>query len=138
MEIPGPHGWPILGNMLDVRSAEGSSKAFEDLADVYGPVYQVTLGGRKIVLVSSAELLMQFTDEKQFVKTPPVALDAGKGPRGLFSARTEDPDWGQAHRILMPAFGVLPVQDMFEGKKMPRGPRGSEEPDMVNIGCSQK
>lgn len=114
-EIPGPRAWPILGNMLDVRSDEGITKAFESLADIYGPVFQVTLRGRKTIIVSSAEVLMQITDEKTFVKTPSPALDDGEGPRGLFLARSEDPDWGQAHRILMPAFGPLSVETMFEG-----------------------
>ena len=115
-EIPGPRGWPILGNMLDLKSAEGTSKALEHLADIYGPVYQLSLRGRKAIFVSSAELLIQVTDEKQFVKVPPPAFDDGEGPRGLFIARSEDPDWGQAHRILMPAFGPLSVESMFDGR----------------------
>ena len=115
-EIPGPRAWPILGNMLDVRSEEGPLKAFENLADIYGPIYQLTLAGQKVIHVSSAELMKQLVDEKQFLKTPPIALDARKGARPLFTARSNDPDWGQAHRILTPAFGVLPVEGMFDGE----------------------
>jgi len=113
--IPGPRALPILGNMLDMRNEEGTLKALENLADIYGEVYKLSLGGKNIVCVSSAELLKVFTDEKQFVKTPPTALDNSSGPRSLFLARSDDEDWGQAHRILMPAFGPLSVEGMFDG-----------------------
>lgn len=115
-EIPGPYAWPIIGNLLDIRSDEATLKAFEHLADIYGPVYQITLGGRKTIVVSSAEILKMLTDEKNFVKVPPPALSSFPGPKGLFIARSDDPDWAQAHRILTPAFGMLAVEDMFEGK----------------------
>lgn len=101
--------------MLDVKSEEGISKALENLADVYGPIFQITLNGQRLNIIASAELLKQVTDERYFVKLPPPALDTGTGPRGLFLARNDDPDWLQAHRILSPAFGVLPVQDMLTG-----------------------
>jgi cytochrome P450/NADPH-cytochrome P450 reductase len=36
---------------------------------------------------------------------------------GLFGAKSEnDDDWGQAHRILMPAFGPMAIQGMFDGE----------------------
>lgn len=86
------------------------------LGDIYGPVFQLTLGGSKTIVVSSAEILKQIADEKQFIKVPPASLnDNDSRPQGLFSAHGHDPDWGQAHRILMPAFGPLPVEDMFGG-----------------------
>jgi cytochrome P450 / NADPH-cytochrome P450 reductase len=33
--------------------------------------------------------------------------------KGLFTAETSDPEWGKAHRILMPAFGPQSVRDYF-------------------------
>lgn len=34
---------------------------------------------------------------------------------GLFTARnTDEPNWGIAHRVLMPAFGPMPINDMFD------------------------
>lgn len=112
--IPGPRGWPFIGNLLDLSHEEGTIFALENLADIYGPVSKITIAGHTHVLIASADLLLQFTDEKQFVKLRPPALSA-KGAQGLFSASNEDPDWGQAHRILAPAFGVLNVEEMFAG-----------------------
>lgn len=116
-EIPGPRAYPVVGNLFDVRSDEGSLVAAEQLAEIYGDVFRLNIAGRRQIVVSSAELLIQFTDEHQFEKLPPPALSAGQGPQGLFTARSDDPDWIQGHRILMPAFGPLPVADMTAGMK---------------------
>lgn len=108
-------GLPIIGNMLDLRGYESGFKALEHLADTYGDVYRITVGGRRIVVFSSAELLLKYADETQLVKVPPPALSGGNKPRGLFLAEGDDPDWGQAHRILSPAMGPLSVEAMFDG-----------------------
>ena len=34
---------------------------------------------------------------------------------GLFTAHNFEENWALAHRILMPAFGPLPIRDMFDG-----------------------
>lgn len=43
--IPGPPAYPFIGNVLDVRD-EVPVRGFANLADKYGPIYKVTLGGR--------------------------------------------------------------------------------------------
>ena len=113
--IPGPRGIPFLGNILDM-DMEVPIRGLERLADEYGPVYQITLKGARTVVCSSADLMEQLTDEKRFVKLPPRSLRETPGAKGLFSASNEDPDWAQGHRILMPSFAPLAVQDMFDGK----------------------
>lgn len=115
--IPGPPGLPFIGNILDLAFEETSLRALEHLADVYGPIYQIRLAGTRRTICSSAELLAELTDEKRFVKMVPAALSGGPGVKGLFSAQNEDPDWGQAHRILTPAFGPLAIEEMFDGMR---------------------
>ena len=115
-KIPGPRTLPLLGNLLDVWSDRAIPLiGLERVADTYGPIFQATLKGKRRIFCSSAALLEELTDEKRFVKTPPSALSDTPGPKGLFTARNENPDWGQAHRILMPAFSPLSIQDMFDG-----------------------
>ena len=114
-KIPGPRGLPFLGNVLDVLADDVPILALERLADIYGPIYQITVKGQRGLIVSSADLLEELLDEKRFIKVPPLALSNRPGPKGLFTARGDDPDWGQAHRILMPAFSPLSVRDMFDG-----------------------
>jgi cytochrome P450/NADPH-cytochrome P450 reductase len=113
--IPGPPGLPIIGNILDLAFEETSLRALEHLAGVYGPIYQIRLAGKKRIVCTSAELLAELTDEKRFVKMVPAALSGGTDAKGLFSAESENPDWGQSHRILMPAFGPLAIEAMFDG-----------------------
>jgi cytochrome P450 / NADPH-cytochrome P450 reductase len=103
--IPGPRGLPIVGNFLDLRDEEATLHAFNRMADTYGPIYQLTIGGQRIVVICSADLMKEFLDEKRFFKTAIPGLGSdGKDGRadGLIVAGTADPDWAQAHRILRP------------------------------------
>ena len=113
-DIPGPKGLPFVGNVLDM-DFEMPIRGVERLAEQYGPIFQITVAGNRQIICSTAELMEELTDERRFVKVPPAALTTQPGVKGLFSARNEDPDWAQAHRILMPSFAPLAVQDMFEG-----------------------
>lgn len=115
--IPGPFGLPFLGNALSLMAEEVPILGFERLADTYGPIYQLTIKGKRTIVVSSAELLEELIDEKRFQKMPPAALSGDSGAKGLFSAATDDPDWGQAHRILTQPMGHLSVNGMFNDMK---------------------
>jgi len=116
-EVPGPHGLPFVGNMRDLADEEAPLRALERLADLYGPIYKLQRGKTKVFVVSSVAMMEELCDETRFNKAPPAALSSGKSerPSGLFSARGDDPDWGQAHRILMPAFGPLAIESLYEG-----------------------
>jgi cytochrome P450 / NADPH-cytochrome P450 reductase len=114
--IPGPKGLPLIGNLLDVQD-EVPIRAVERLADIYGPIFQLTLRGDQRIIVTSFELFDELCDETRFWKVPPKQLTQGrKGPPGLFGAPSEkDEDWIQAHRILMPAFSPIAIEAMFDG-----------------------
>jgi cytochrome P450 / NADPH-cytochrome P450 reductase len=116
--IPGPRGLPLLGNLLDLWDDRAMPLlGLERLASIYGPIYQITMKGKRRIVCSSAALLEELTDEKRFLKTPPPTLAEAPGPKGLFVAANDDPDWAQAHRILMPSFAPLSVQGMFPEMK---------------------
>ena len=116
-KIPGPRGLPIVGNLYDLLKHEnGVLAAMEDLADIYGELYSVTIKGEQVLMASSARALLELTDEKRFMKSPPTLIYLGNEPMGLFTAESHDPDWQQGHRILAPAFGPLSVESMFDGK----------------------
>lgn len=100
--IPGPRGLPIVGNVLDLRDEEATVRAFERLADTYGEIFQIKVNGQRLVMVASAEMMKEVMDEKRFMKTAIPALHSDERPDGLIVAGTNDPDWGQAHRILAP------------------------------------
>lgn len=118
--IPGPKGLPFLGNILDLQD-EVPIRAMERLADVYGPIFKINTLGRELILVSGFDIFDELCDETRFYKLlggklAEAADQDPEKPRGLFTQPTEKAeDWGQAHRILMPAFGPLAVANMFNG-----------------------
>lgn len=120
-DIPGPKGLPFIGNVLDLQD-EVPLRAIERLADIHGPIFRISILGREMLIVSGYDLFNELCDETRFYK-----LLAGKlrdatardpsTPQGLFTQLSEkEDDWGQAHRILMPAFGPLAIAEMFPGK----------------------
>lgn len=115
-KIPSPRGLPIIGNVLDIQD-EVPIHGLEHLIDIYGPILKLNLLGNERITVASVELLEELCDEKRFWKAPGDSLASlqRKGARsGLFTAPSEqDMDWQQAHRTLMPAFGPLSIQQMF-------------------------
>lgn len=115
--IPGPKPAPLVGNIpdLDVRIPVQSMMR---LARTYGPIYLLHFpGGREAVVVSSQELVNELCDEQRFDKQvhQPLAQIRTFAGDGLFTAYTQEPNWGKAHRILMPAFGPASLRTMFPG-----------------------
>ncbi|KAL7810380.1 cytochrome P450 [Trichoderma gracile] len=112
--IPEPPGLPLLGNL-----GEFSQNPIADiirLADTYGEIYRLHLGTRPAVFVSTQALVNECCDEKRFQKSLSSVLRiVREGVHdGLFTAHSDEPNWGKAHRILTPAFGPLPIRDMFD------------------------
>lgn len=118
-EIPGPRALPLVGNLLNV-DFETPLRGAELLAEQYGPMYQMNIRGRRQIFCSSAALMEELTDEKRFVKIPPQAIAEIDGPKGLFGATNDNPDWHQGHRILMPAFAPLSIEKMYDGTLSPQ------------------
>ncbi|KAF2665003.1 NADPH--cytochrome P450 reductase [Microthyrium microscopicum] len=111
-----PQPLPLIGNLLDLQD-DVPIHALERLADIYGPIYKITMRGKERIIVTSFKLFDELCDENRFWKVPPAALVSGPTPpaEGLFSARSsQSPDWIQAHKILMPAFGPLAIEEMFD------------------------
>lgn len=120
--IPGPKGLPVIGNLLDLQD-EVPLHAIERMSDVYGHLYKLKFpGGVQRYFCTGFELFDELCDETRFYKVAPKALqNLGKGgSQGLFTSVTEhDMDWQIAHRILLPAFGPLAIEHMFDGKFFP-------------------
>ncbi|KAF7916449.1 uncharacterized protein EAE97_012109 [Botrytis byssoidea] len=114
-EIPGPPGLPFLGNVSDVDPVN-SIASLERLAEIYGPIFKLNLGGGEKLFISTQALLNEICDEKRFTKIVAGGLEQvrnGVGD-GLFTARHGEENWEVAHRILMPAFGPLSIRSMFD------------------------
>ncbi|XMA17494.1 hypothetical protein WAI453_010285 [Rhynchosporium graminicola] len=113
--IPGPPGLPFLGNINDVDPATATASLCR-LAETYGPIFKLSIGGIEKVFISTHELLNEVCDEKRYIKMVSGALDQLRNgiSDGLFTAYPGEHNWEVAHRVLMPAFGPLSIRSMFD------------------------
>jgi cytochrome P450 / NADPH-cytochrome P450 reductase len=113
--IPQPPLEPILGN-LRLIDPRGPVQSMMKLTRDMGPIVRLEFFGRRLILLSSQALVAEVCDESRFEKSVHHTLQSLRdiGSDGLFTAYTNEPNWGKAHRILMPAFGPLGIRGMFD------------------------
>ncbi|KAF9032816.1 fatty acid hydroxylase [Hymenopellis radicata] len=113
--IPQPPSIPLLGNIA-VLDRELPTRGFHNLSQQYGEIYQLNLVGRVVVFASSYALVNELSDDTRFRKSVGGALKETRNLvfDGIFTAFNDEPSWAIAHRLLMPAFGAVPIRDMFE------------------------
>ncbi|KAF8217433.1 fatty acid hydroxylase [Mycena galopus ATCC 62051] len=113
--IPQPPAIPFIGNVTSIEK-DVPLYSFRLLTKKYGEIFQLDILGRIIVCVSSYELVNEVSDEARFQKRVNGGLLEVRNlvGDGLFTAQPEEPNWGIAHRLLMPAFGTLAVKGMME------------------------
>ncbi|TIA39067.1 putative P450 monooxygenase [Aureobasidium pullulans] len=123
-------GLPFLGNVLSIDAAHPQESLANisqlygmilDLArsilfkaDCTGPIFKLKIGAERI-FVASHELAKDLFDEEKFEKAVAGPLEEIRhGVKdGLFTAQPGEHNWEIAHRILMPAFGPLSIESMF-------------------------
>lgn len=105
--IPHPPIKPVVGNLFDLDTDKPVQSMME-LARQWGPIFEMTLPGRKQILVSSAELVNELSDERRFDKLvwAPLRNVRSFAGDGLFTAWTSEPNWKKAHNILLPNFSM--------------------------------
>ncbi|KAJ4132349.1 hypothetical protein NW754_015164 [Fusarium falciforme] len=115
VEIPTPAGLPLLGNIKSI-DPEFPLGSMVSLAEQHGEIYRLKFPGRTVVIVSTQALVNETCNEKRFKKCVNSALtEIREGVHdGLFTAKLGEENWGIAHRVLMPAFGPLSIQRMFD------------------------
>ncbi len=103
--IPQPAPWPVLGN-LNALDRRAPVQSLIRLTKQLGPIYRLELPGRKIIIISSRELVDDACDESRFdklISTPLSKVRSFTGD-GLFTAWSFEPNWAKAHAILLPNF----------------------------------
>ncbi|MGN7101831.1 bifunctional cytochrome P450/NADPH--P450 reductase [Ralstonia holmesii] len=114
--IPQPKGLPWLGNLLQLPKDRLAQTLLETSRQFPQGLYQLDFAGRRVPFVYSADLVAELCDETRFRKLigPPLSfLRAGAGD-GLFTAHQDEPNWGKAHRILLPAFSQRAMKGYFD------------------------
>lgn len=113
--IPQPSPKLLLGNLPDM-DLETPVQGLMKLAREYGPIFRLELpGGRRLAVISSYDLVDELCDEKRFDKKvwKPLRNVRAFAGDGLFTARTEEPNWHKAHTILLPNFSQRAMQGYF-------------------------
>ncbi|KAL0949758.1 hypothetical protein HGRIS_009796 [Hohenbuehelia grisea] len=113
--IPQPRRIPFIGNVTSLDK-ELPLRSFILLAQQYGDLYQLDIIGRKVIHVCTYALANEVSNDAKFLKaiSPPLRQVRSLAGDGLFTAENDDPNWGLAHRLLMPAFGTAAIRGMFD------------------------
>ncbi|KAF5334395.1 hypothetical protein D9611_013524 [Ephemerocybe angulata] len=97
---PGPDGYPIIGNMLDIPSQK-AEYAYADLSKQYGDMVYLESMGTKILMLSSVKRTKELFDTRSSIYssrwTMPM-LDA-MGFRAYFSLQEYGPAWRRQRQL---------------------------------------
>ncbi|WYZ46052.1 hypothetical protein EsH8_IX_000277 [Colletotrichum jinshuiense] len=114
--IPEPRGLPFLGHIAEFNPDNPLNDIIR-LADTFGEIFRLRLpGGKTTVVISTNAIVNEICDETRFQKTLNNVLNEVRSIAndGLFTAKLDEPNWGIAHRILIPAFGPVTIRGMFD------------------------
>ena len=112
--MPSPRRLPLIGHMHLFRPG----KFIQQLGQIAGQfegIFRIELGDMTGLVVTTASLTAELTDETRFRKVLSKALIEVREilGDGLLTMRTEEPRWGLAHRVLMPAFNQRAMRGYF-------------------------
>ncbi|GAA2691415.1 cytochrome P450 [Nonomuraea recticatena] len=113
--IDGPKGLPVFGNTLQIPKHSPNAYLSELAKEYDDGIFQLELLGRTVLFVSDPDLAAEACDESRFYKPIErvLAIVRDFSGDGLFTAREDEPVWGHAHRILMPAFSQRSMKAYF-------------------------
>nr|GLL33636.1 cytochrome P450 CYP82D47-like [Ipomoea trifida] len=82
--------WPIIGHLHQLASPQPTYKVLADMADKYGPIFQLRLGAHQFVVVSDSQIAKQcFTTNDRALAGRPKAIaseiDHGIQPRHVWA-----------------------------------------------------
>ncbi|HMO48900.1 MAG TPA: cytochrome P450 [Rubrivivax sp.] len=113
-DLPGPRGWPLVGNALQLRPSR-IHRGVEAWAAQFGPLFRMRLGVNTQLVIADHALLAAVLRERPegFRRSPFTSrIGAEMGlPQGVFSAEGED--WRRQRRMVMASFAPGHVRAYF-------------------------
>jgi len=110
-DLPGPTGWPVLGNLPQVNMVR-IHRDMEDLSVKYGPYFRVRLGKAPLLVVADHEAIGTLMRDRpdgwrRNANLSDVMLELGSAS-GVFIAEGEA--WQRQRRMVMAAFAPTHVR----------------------------
>jgi cytochrome P450 len=113
-DLPGPRRLPIVGNMFQI-SRPRIHQTVENWAREFGPLFQMKIGPRRLLVVADPDLLATAMKDRPdgFRRSPLTAIVSKEMglPQGLFSAEGES--WRKQRRMVMASFAPGHVRAYF-------------------------
>ncbi|WP_285890789.1 cytochrome P450 [Mesobacillus maritimus] len=106
MRIPQPKTYGPLGN-VPLLDKDEPTLSLCKLADRYGPIFRMEFyGGFSQIVLSGEEWVKEVCDDSKFDKSLAGGLHFVRAfaGDGLFTGKTQEPNWQKAHNILIPSF----------------------------------
>ena len=113
-ELPGPRGWPVVGNLLQL-DRDRVHATVEQWALQYGPLFQIKLGATRFLVVADHQAIAgMLRDRPEGFRRPPrlevIWNEMGLAP-GVFGANGEA--WRRQRRMVMAGFDPGHVRAYF-------------------------
>ena len=113
-DLPGPRGWPVVGNLLQVDRAR-MHQSVERWVGEYGPLFRFRIGDRRFLGVADHDVLAALMRDRpdglrRGAKLERVWLELGLA-NGVFSA--EGDAWRRQRRMVMAGFDPAHVREYF-------------------------
>ena len=115
--IPAPKTVPLLGNLHQIPKAGLIGHLLDVSRDFEDPgIFKLKFGSRVGIFVTHPDLVAELCDETRFRKIPGPGLRVVRkfAGDGLFTAFSEEANWGKAHRILLPAFSQRAMRGYYD------------------------
>lgn len=114
--VPMPAALPVIGHLHQIARAGLIGHLLRVSCDMPQGIFKLRFGSRVSIFVTDPDLVAELSDETRFRKMPGPALRVVRkfAGDGLFTAFSEEPNWGKAHRILLPAFSHRAMRGYFD------------------------
>jgi cytochrome P450 len=116
-ELPGPRGWPLLGNLPQMDLTQ-FHRRLETWADEYGEIYRFRLGPNNFVVLSEVDAINAILRERPHSFSRRVALERifdELGFNGVFSADGEN--WKRQRKIVITALNSAHLNEFYDSMR---------------------